>query len=131
MGILTAIFYGGKGVLAELFGFFKTPIGQIAAAMIGLLIFAAVVDSRARRSEAAKCEAQSLRAELAKQSLELSVAKATAEFAQRERVRLSGEITELNRRADAYEQELAKRPDPACRIRPADLNRLPDNRRGR
>lgn len=107
-----------KSVLGALL---KTRIG---CAALALLLGLAIGFVKGEQSATATCNAANLKAKIAALERDTSIQKATAEEATAALAEIAQQKSDLDGKVSSYETELAKRNDGACRLSPADIERL-------
>lgn len=118
----------GASVASSVVAFFSTTFGRwVGVALIGLALFM-WGDLRATHRERAACKAEiaALVAEGKKlaENRDRDIAAAVKAAVDKAIADLKKLNDDLERKVAEYEAELAKRPNPGCRVTPDDLRRL-------
>lgn len=104
--------------------FLLSPVARWLAGALAILALGWFIYAKGYSAAEEKCDAASLRAQIATLERDLRIAKSAAADAERRAAVLDETLKANQDQINDYEAELAKRPDPQCGLTGDDVRRL-------
>lgn len=112
------------GFALKALGFLRSPLGLVLVGGLAALLFTSYVYNKGYEAASLECQAGALKTEIDILKRDIQVAQEAEQEAERLANETAARAIEMEERVRAYEEELASRPDGACVLSDADLERL-------
>lgn len=115
-----------KGILSSVIRFFSTPVGQVVAVILLVLVAGMYGKHLGKAEVRAAWKAANIAADLEKKKFEAKIQSRVDEIESVKNAALEKQQTEFLKKLADYEAELKKRPDARCTAGSDDVKRMRD-----